>query len=474
MSGVSVHIPPDADRPRRRYGLEQLLRIIGLRTTYQAQPYTTIYCGSDPILGGIAKVWIPPDGNHHSSDGPPRITEVDGVPIPVYGTGPASLWNGNRLAFDIGQAAAFWLTLESERHASPRDAHDRLPAAASMLAGGRWLERPPVHAYADLLAGRLATHGACDQVLPRWPDGKKYAVALSHDVDGPERSGRLPGLLKELVGGGCRPRRQIYWDVRAEVSARGLWAGGLGPATGCREWDFDEFCAVERQHGLRSAFYFAVVNRSRGHPIDVSYDASTSRYRRLYRRLSAGGWEVGLHASYATCAARPPVDWQYDRLASLAGTPISGSRHHYLRFDLPDPMQTLAAHAAAGASYDTSAGFSDCPGFRPGVALPFEPYDPHRGAAGTLVELPMTIADAHLPSEDQSAAIDGVARMLETVRRLGGLAVLGWHVGHWHSAPGWRESYRAACRVLAEDSQAWVATPREIAAWWRRRSEALS
>jgi hypothetical protein len=239
-------------------------------------------------------------------------------------------------------------------------------------------------------------------------------------------------------------------------------------------WDFAEFCALERDSGLRSAFYFAVVRRHEGHPRDVCYDVRRARYRNLLRRLSAGGWEVGLHASYLTRFGTPSIEWQTNRLGALTGEPAGGIRHHYLHLDADDPLRTLAAHADAGLLYDASVGFSDGAGFRAGIALPFKPYDARMGQTRSFVELPMSIADMHLPREDRTAAVQAVARHLGIVRNLGGLAALNWHVGHWLSAPAWSESYRVACRMLADDSSVWVATPREIATWWLRRAEALA
>ncbi|MBN2563172.1 MAG: hypothetical protein JXQ75_19795 [Phycisphaerae bacterium] len=466
---------PHPDEPRRRYGLDQILRVIGVPATFEPQPHTTIYCGSDPQVGGAAAIWISIDESSRFRDRPPRVVEMDGVPIPIRGPQPTSLWTGNRLAFDVALAATFWLTLESERYAAQRDAHGRVPAPASLLAAGGLLDRPPIHAYAQLLADRLMSCGACTQakVAPRWPSGKRYAVALSHDVDAPEVRSRVPSLLTELALGGGRSRRQTYWDLREEISAPGFRDTCLTPPARRRQWDFAKLCALEQQHGFRSALYFSVVNRRVGHHCDVPYDAARARYGRLYRRLLTGGWEVGLHAAYLTYAGRPSAEAQYSRLAELTGRPIAGVRHHYLQLAARDPLRTLLAHAAAGALYDTTVGFNDRPGFRPGVALPFQPYGTETGAAGSFVELPMSIADMHLPRHDQAAAIDMVVKHLETVRAIGGLAVLNWHVGNWHAAPAWRESYRTACRLLADDPEAWVALPRDIAARWGRRTETL-
>jgi hypothetical protein len=471
---IAVRIDGGIDEPLRRYGIEQLLRIIGFGVRFEGHDQTTIYCGSDERIGKKAVIWIPPDdGLLLGAQGRPKLSMVDGVCVPHAGAAPKSLWAGNHLSFDVARATAFWLTLESERYAVGRDGHNRVPASASLLAMEGWLDQPPVHAYAQLLADRLGLHGGCGSPLPRWPLGKTYAVALSHNVDAPERHNRVPLFLKEIVFKSHRPRRHAYWDLCAEVRARGLANACVRSASHRPEWDFGELCKLEAACRLRSAFYFGVVGREEGHLCDTTYDCSRPRYRRLYRELIAGGWEVGLQASYLTMVGRPSVKQQLDRLAGLSEHAVAGVRHHYLQLDPIAPMRTLGGHAEAGVLYDSTVGFNDDAGFRAGIALPYRPYDPDRQGASRLIELPMTISDMHLPRQYEAVAVEAVADHLRIVHSLGGLAVLNWHVGNWYTASGWRESYRAACRILAEDPDVWVATPRDIAAWWTLRTEAL-
>ena len=198
----------------------------------------------------------------------------------------------------------------------------------------------------------------------------------------------------------------------------------------------------------------------------MTYDASRRRYRSLFRYLTAGGWEVGVQASYLAGSDAALIRSQAGRLAELAGAGAVGVRHHYLRLDCDDPMRSLARHADAGLLYDATVGFNDCPGFRAGVALPYQLFDQDAGAVRPFVELPMTLADMHLPRDDSETAVAMILDHLETVRSLGGLAVLNWHVGHWESDPAWRAAYCAACRYVAEDADVWVAPAGDLARWY--------
>lgn len=465
-SNLTVLLDPDIDSPQVRYGIEQLLRVIGYRSVFVRHGHAMIYAGADDPAGGRAAVRLAIEPTSHAHEHRPRVVENGGIPMVCWGESPGVPVDGNRIQFDIVRSTSFWLTLEGERDVAQRDEHGRVLGPDSLLGTCGLLNVPPIHRYADLLGDLLRERGVEVRPMPRWPNGANYAVALTHDVDLPERPARGRVLLGELWHGGTRSRREAYWDLRSTLRSRGMYDSCLAPATRRPEWDFPLICELERRHNLRSAFYFSVVHRDAGDRCDVTYDVRQRRYRRLFRRLRTGGWEVGLHASYLTRLGTPTVAGQVQTLAAAGADPIAGVRHHYLQIDRTDPIRSLLEHSDAGLMYDTSIGFNDCAGLRAGIALPYRPYDSGRMEARVFVELPMTLADMHLPREDEAAAITVVSDHLDCVRSLGGLAVLNWHVGHWYTDPAWRAAYVAVCEMLSGDAEAWIATPREIARWW--------
>lgn len=463
---VGISIEPSFDTPQRRYGLTQLLRIAGFRSHFESSTPVAIHYGVVKPRSPSALVWIPADEESLWASGPPTLTRVQDAAVLHFGTAPLTLWQGNRLTFDIARAAHYFLSLESERAIDLRDRHGRVTSEDSVPGRGGLLNDPPVDDYASLLKQRLMKSAFACWLPPRWPHGKRFALALTHDVDTPERPGDVMRTLRAVLQDGIRMKRAAYWHLRAAIKTGSLRRSFAWSATQRPEWDFERWCALEAAHGFRSAFYLAVVDRRAGHECDVAYNASLQRYRRLMRRLDLGGWEVGLHAAYSTWCDQPALAAQIERFRRLSGRPAVGLRHHYLHLDPTSPLDTLAAHAGAGLVYDTTIGFNDSPGFRAGTALPFETPDMPGGAARRFVEIPMTLADMHLSPHDIEQARRTVLDHLECVRRLGGCGVLNWHVGHWNSHPGWRESYIAACDWLSNRPDAWVATPSEIAMWW--------
>ncbi len=454
---LRVRLARENDTELARYGWSQLLNAVGVKHRFTSDAPSAIYYGADERLGHAASIWVQPDESPFEPGSPPPHMNDDGP-----------------LRFDLARATAYWLTLASEKAPTPRDEHGRVMGAQSTLGKIGALHSPPIESYAKKLTQRLRESDQTCEFVSRWPSGRMYAVALTHDVDRPERP---PSALSDVwralrfKDGGFR---RAYWALASQLRAHGLLGAIGGLPTRRREWDFDEICRFEASLGFRSSFYFSTVSRTDGHPLDVQYDLSASRYRSVMTRLNDGSWETGLHAAYHTFRGQPAMNDQLGILARRTPSKISGVRHHYLLVDPSDPIRSLTEHARAGLLYDTSLGFNSMPGFRCGTALPFQPFHDTTGWIRDFVELPMTIADMQLPTDDVSAAIKTVETHLETVRSLGGLAVLNWHVGHWHSTPAWRESYIAACRMIADDRAAWVTTPSNIANWWLERTAALS
>jgi hypothetical protein len=460
---LAVHMDAAHMDYPRRMGLEALCDLLGARTSFDCSRTPDIYYGAEAQLGHRAAVWISPEPWPMPS--PARISVIDGCPIVHHGSRPESLVRHNRIGFDIALAAHHWLSLKCEDGLA-RDEHGRVRGAEHPV-NSYSAENPPLHQYADLLLKRLGTTGWVPEI-PRWPENKTYAVAFTHDVDDPERDFNVLRLFRKMAASHRNPR-QAYWFAREHLGWIALRERLLAAPERRREWDFDTFVEAECRNSIRSAFYFGSMPTPQAHPLDVRYDIAAQRYRNLSTMLAQSGCEIGLHAAYDTANSRPSLAEQVESFGVKCGHRPGGVRYHYLQLDASDPMGTLHETANAGLSYDTTVGFNDQPGFRAGIAAPFLPPCRLNSPEPAFVELPMTLADMHLPRRDEERATNVVLDHLDLVKSLGGLAVLNWHVGHWHSDPAWREAYVRACAYVSSDPDVWLATPSEIADWWIRR-----
>ncbi len=390
-----------------------------------------------------------PDGLRFSDDAASSsaLTESDGV-----------LWLRRDVIFDF-----FWLLTGQEEAQWPQDAHGFYTLPDAWLTQ-QVLEQAPASALVEALGALLRVHDLGD-ALPRWPQDKRAAAAITHDVDYPE---------------------VIRWlEPLRIVRRQGLH--GFGPAwevlTGQRDhWAFSQWMDFEAHYGVRSAFYFvarqgSLLEYARGTP-DPFYDVTAPRFRELFRKLIDSGWEVGLHASYRAYAARERFAGEKQRLEQAAGAPVLGNRHHYWHMNPFDPAETLQLHADIGLLYDTSLTHDRYLGWRRGVTIPFYPFAPHTRREIGVVQLPVAWMDAQLAQRDDLAQPQRDAIVCDLVERVA--AQQGLFVANVHDYvfdevlfPGWLATLRAALERITARGDFWVATPAAIARHWSDRYQQL-
>ena len=403
------------------------------------------------------------------------LADCDGVPVPCPDGRLSAPSDARALPAEWLRAVFALLSREEERLETARDQWECFAGTQSRLHALGVLERPLANEYAALLARRLgawaAARNAAIAPLPLWPEGKRYAALLSHDVD-EVRFGSLveAARLLALTSG---PRS---YALRAGLTqaARGL--AGLGRTD--PYWNFERWVAAEESRGFRSSFFFCAPAPARRHEYDaryrfgdrVDFEGGRGTVSALLARLAGRGFDIGLHGSYLSHRDGEDLARQRAQIEAASGRPAPGTRQHFLRFDI---ARTWRAQEEAGFTYDSTLGYNEALGFRAGIAAPFAPWDAAAGRPHRLLELPLTMMDGTLFRTlglDGARATERVQRHLGAVAAAGGLAVLLWHPNYaWERRfPGWWTAWEAALDRLAADG-AWVASGREIADWWAKR-----
>ena len=98
------------------------------------------------------------------------------------------------LPFDLISGIAAFLTDRVNRDAPPDafDQHDRLIYEGSFQSSSGFGHVPIVNRYVEALA-EIVKHRLGVHPKPLWPDGKRFALALTHDVDAPMKHGASGG-----------------------------------------------------------------------------------------------------------------------------------------------------------------------------------------------------------------------------------------------------------------------------------------
>lgn len=363
-----------------------------------------------------------------------------------------------RLVLDVAGA-------EVEQRSTVEDRFGRVPAGETAAVRDS-LDREPVvsqaaRELADAVRGAAGTRVV--RFVDPWPDGRRWAVALTHDLDVVEWWPAFTALrLAELLRHGEIGR-----------AARVIAAAALSVGRPVVWRAIADLLAVEARHGVRSTWFVLC-----DHPTlataragDLTYRPDSKPVRRVFRALREGGHEIGLHGSFATSDDHARFGTQRSLLRSIAETEPSGVRQHYLRMRA---ATTPRGMSAAGFAYDSTYGFADRNGFRLGTADVLPLWDAERQTMVGLDEAPFVWMDRALSKyqhvESPRAWIDDALSLAERCRDVEGL----W-VGIWHPnlapALGFPDAPEAYARLVAElvRADAHVAPLGELVAWRRAR-----
>ena len=299
-----------------------------------------------------------------------------------------------------------------------------------------------------------------------WPNGKRFAVCLTHDVDEVRKTYQyITHPLRRLKKGDLKGFKNQFLSLTKKIMKKEE-----------PYWTFEKIMDLEEKLGVRSTFYF-LNEKSEVKLFDLStwrhygrrYDVTSKEVVEIMRKLCSEGWEVGLHGSFYSYNDIDKLKTEKETLERVLSAKVYGIRQHNLNLDIP---YTWKLHEKIGLEYDTTLGFNDRVGFRWGTCFPFHPIDKETYRPMRLLEIPLTIEDIALFSYDDPWEV--CASLINTVKKYGGVLTLLWHHSVFNELeyPGWAEIYERIIKVCKEGG-AWVTNAYEIAKWWRTREESV-
>ncbi|HUU46670.1 MAG TPA: hypothetical protein VM118_13140, partial [Acidobacteriota bacterium] len=311
------------------YTLRLLASLIGHRAvirpaTDDSDGEPDIYYGTDAATAASAHLWIRPDTQFWGCIPPAKGAtpngrqEWHGSVFPVWEPAEARTDDvGNRpniCPVDLIAAAFFLVSRAEEYVARRRDRHGRFRAADAWMCRNGLGDRPLVHEYARAIAGAIGRTDSGNRLSSVWPDGGRFAIAFTHDID------RL-----RMHGGSWLDLLRGLTALRAGGSVRGLtrrlasrWAVRAGERRDPYD-TLDDICQRHAAHGFRATFFWIAASPSRR---DADYTPKHPIITAQLRQLQETGHECGLHASYDSLNDRRRLENERAELASAAGAPI--------------------------------------------------------------------------------------------------------------------------------------------------------
>lgn len=313
-----------------------------------------------------------------------------------------------------------------------------------------YAQNDPKKAFEPEVSRYLVEHG----LKTEFPEGKAFAVCLTHDVDD-----IYPPLSHILLSSVHYLKNLDFQGSAAQL----LWK--FGKKEESPYFNFLKIMDLEASFEAKSSFYFITAETD---PIRFRYDIEDIGHH--LGEVSDRGWEVGLHGGYYSFNNPEEIKKEKKRLEAVLGKKVVGFRNHYLRFKTPDSWEMLAD---AGFSYDSTFGLSNSIGFRNGMCHPFRPYNLTEDREIRVLEIPLVVMDVALfaAAKSYEEAWEYTKRLIDITASLNGVITLLWHnfVFGCSFRKEWVLLYEKVLQYCYT-RRAWMTSGEEIFRWWEDRS----
>jgi len=315
---------------------------------------------------------------------------------------------------------------------------------------------------------------------PVWPEGKPFAVCLTHDVD-------IVSLYsqRQIIRG---RKAQLSMADTASKKIKSLLGFGvdlcrMAKHHGMKDplFCYERWIEVEKEVGAHSTFFFwpGCKSITKPHHTDCAYelddhiifDNQRCTVTEMMQEIDRMGWDIGLHPSWYSFDDADALKRQKDAVEKALGHEIVSVRQHYLHYDC---RVTPKTQADTGFKYDSTLGFNDNVGFRFGTCYPYFLYDLKADKELPIMEIPLIMQDVAMLNPSKGMRLDGatafhyVIHLAACVEEFGGVFTLLWHPSHIIK-PGWWNLYIRILKCL-QPRKPWFASVREIGEWWGKKS----
>ena len=318
---------------------------------------------------------------------------------------------------------------------------------------------------------------------PRWPNGKKFAVCLTHDVDFVSQIALSRKAAWQALNGMRRakitPLKKSTNVVRllGQFMLQPLLRRGKNDPL----WKFEQWLELENSYGFHSTFYFFPAPGSHVHEWDCSYQLSDSivygrkkmSVHEMIHEIDKAGWEIGLHGSYHSALNEKLLSAQKAEIEDATGKAIISTRQHYLHYDV---RLTPNLQERVGFKTDSTQGFNRSIGFRAATSFPYTCWNHAEEQPLSILEIPQHIMDGGLFTNnaleyDADLAIKHSIQLMDEVEAVGGCLTLSWHP-HNIVNEMWWQVYKTLIEE-AHHRNAWGCSAGEIYNYWEKNETAI-
>jgi len=356
---------------------------------------------------------------------------IDGMPVLFETANPDSA-----LKFDPLAAAFYMVSRYEEYHTHKKDSFGRYQATESIAWKGEFLEIPVVHLWAEALASTLMT---------RYPEIQfhrpSYRFVPTIDIDHAWCYRGRP--VMRTLGGFARSFMHFRFQ---EIFERTSVLAGFSPDP------YDNYDFIEEQHHALTGLPLYFILFADYGTNDNNVKVTGENFHKLIRKLDQTG-RVGIHPSLSSNKHLPKLESEYKGLGEVLNRKVTISRQHFLKLSMPRTYNSLVR---MGVTDDYSMGYASHPGFRAGIAIPFQFYDLTRDVLTPLIVHPVALMDVTLKDYlrlSRVKSLEKIKEMVHTIRNVNGEFVSLWHnesLGDHGRWKGWRHLYQEMVKLASD------------------------
>lgn len=300
---------------------------------------------------------------------------------------------------DIFASTFFMLSRWEEYVNSKRDIHGRFSAYDSISYKEKFLNRPIVNEYVEMLWNMLVYLG-----IEQNRKVRKFRLFITHDVDllifwkNKKQLFRiiLGDLLKRKSISLVRKRLLEYYMVKT---------GKNRDPYNYFEWLMEK---SEDVNNL-SRFYFMTGGTSK---FDNRYDINDQMTLDIIEKIQKRGHVIGLHPSYNAFNNKEILKVEKELLDNTLNISVREGREHFLRFEIPTTWQIWEN---IGLKIDSTCGYADREGFRCGTGDEFSVFNILERKQLELKERPLIFMEIY--RHDESGAQEE-EKLIKTIKDL--------------------------------------------------------
>ena len=263
------------------------------------------------------------------------------------------------IPFDIFAATFYLISRYEEYLPHVKDQFERFPASESLAYQHKFLDKPMIDIWVYKFRDLLLSHfeGFKEELHNK---KRKFNYISTIDIDNAYQF-KHKGFTRSVGG--------ILKDL-SQFNIRNVWLRFM-VVFGIRRDPFDMYkrlLFMKKKYKVKTIFFFLLGDYS---TYDKNISPGNTNYKLLIKNI-ADYAEVGIHPSYFSMKNELKTKKEKGILQSIVNFPITRSRQHYLRIELPETYQNLVD---LEIKEEYSMGYASHYGFRAGTCTPFYFYD---------------------------------------------------------------------------------------------------